>query len=321
MRYSVTPTSEPEHAGPFVIQSAARIRPSTDWRVVSRMLWALVLVSLAGPTFALPITSATGSYLSFRDCSSALPCDSGIPTQRGEDFTVAGGSAASASNSALGIGSASADFGAAIGAPVLRAEASTTSIGRVGATSIAVQRYQNTGATSTTAFFGGDLSFNLSGVSPSASVFTGIEVQLALFTTPTGTVDVADSLDRFAIFDLFSWQDLPGVVSIYDSGIVPYTTSTLPGSPIALTTPGITVAPGESFFVVARLLAIGAEGSTADASSTLLTGLYDSDSLEDRRLLTVEDGISAVQQVPLPSTLLLMILGLSTLLASRVFHR
>lgn len=275
-------------------------------------------VMCAAPVLALPITSGTGSYITFRDCSSSLPCDSGEPAQRAEDFTVAGASAASGANPTLGEGSASSSFGAVVGtdlaAPTLRARASTTPAGRIGATSIAVQRYENTGSVTTTAFFGGDLTFNLTDVSPTPSIFTGIEVQLALFTTPSGFIDVADSLDRFAIFDLFTWQDLPGVVSIYDSGLVSYTASTLPGAPIALTTPGIVVAPGESFFVLARLLAIGAEGSTADASSTLVTGLFDSMEAEERQLLGASSGFVAVRSVPLPGTAALLFLGVLGLL-------
>lgn len=276
--------------------------------------FALLALALSQPAMALPITSGTGSYLTFRDCSLALPCDSGELQQRADDFTAAGASSVTGSNPTLGSASASASFGAAVGAPVLRATATSTSTGRLGATTIAVQRYENTGAAAVTAFFGGDLSFSLTGVSEAPSVFTGIEVQLALFTTPLGFIDVADSADRFAIFDLFTWQDLPGVAPVYDSGIVPYTTSTLPGMPISLSTPGITVDPGESFFVLARLLAIGAEGSTADASSTLVTGLFDSMDLQDRQLLSDESGIIAFQAVPLPGTVPLLLLGFAGLL-------
>ena len=282
---------------------------------------ALLAFALSQTAAALPITSGTGSYLTFRDCALAAPCDSGVPEQRAEDFTVAGASSAVGSNPTLGSASASASFGATAGAPILRAAAASSSTGRLGATTIAVQRYENTGAAAVTAFFGGDLTFSLTDVSATPSVFTGIEVQLALFTIPSGFIDVADSSDRFAIFDLFSWQDLPGVTPIYDSGIVSYTTSTAPGMPISLTTPGITADPGESFFVLARLLAIGAEGSTADASSTLVTGLFDSMDLQDRELLGDDSGIVAIQTiqtVPLPGTAALLLLGFAGLMGRRL---
>lgn len=280
---------------------------------------ALLAFALSQTAAALPITSGTGSYLTFRDCSLPTPCDFGVPEQRAEDFTVAGASSAGDSNPTLG--SASASFGATAGAPVLRAAAASSSTGRLGATTIAVQRYENAGAAAVTAFFGGDLTFSLTDVSATPSVFTGIEVQLALFTTSSGFIDVADSSDRFAIFDLFSWQDLPGVTPIYDSGIVSYTTSTDPGMPISLTTPGITVNPGESFFVLARLLAIGAEGSTADASNTLVTGLFGSMDLQNRELLGDDSGIVAIQTiqtVPLPGTAALLLLGFAGLMGRRL---
>ncbi len=273
-------------------------------------LW-LSLCGGATQAMAIPITSATGSYLTFRDCSVGI-CDSGTPVLRGEEFTVAGPSSASATHATLGNSSASAAFGGTVGTPTLRARAQSNANGRLGATSIAVQRYENTSTESITAFFGGELSFTLTGVSSSPTVFTGIEAQLALFTTPLGYIDVTSPPpDRFAIFDLFTWYDIPGVVPVYDSGLVQY--GATPTAPISLTTPGILVAPGESFFVLARILAIGAEGSLADASSTLMTNLYDSGDIADREVLDSSSGLTPVTAVPTPATLALVAIGLAGL--------
>jgi hypothetical protein len=286
-------------------------------RIFTAIGYICLWLSLGGGAtlaVATPITSATGSYLTFRDCSIGV-CDSGIPVSHGEDFTVAGPSSVSTTHPTLGNSSASAAFGGSVGTPILRARAQSTKDGRLGATSIAVQRYENTGTEGITAYFGGELSFTLTGVSPSPTVFTGVEAQLALFTTPLGSIDVASSLDRFAIFDLFTWQDIAGVVPVYDSGLVKY--GATPGVPISLTSPGILVAPGESFFVLARILAIGAEGSLADASSTLITNLYDSGDIALREVLDSSSDLAPVTAVSSPATLALFTVGLAGLGWSR----
>lgn len=267
-----------------------------------------------GTAMATPITSATSVYLTYRDCTTGGPCDSGIPVQRARDFAEAGASSASATNPTLGSSSASAAFGSTLGSPVLRALADSTADGRLGATSIAVQRYDNTGSSSSTVFFGGELTFSLTGVDPLSTYFSGLQARLAVFRTPDGFIDVDTTSDAAAFFDLFLWSDIPGVTTLYDSGYQQFTTSTTPSTPIPLTTPGITSAPGESFFVYAELLAIGAEGATADASSTLVTNFYDTNDVQNRVVLDESSGLAAVTGIPVVSSLALLLSGMCGLL-------
>jgi hypothetical protein len=342
----------------------------------------LAVAGFASTTNAALVTSATGTYLSFRDCTKlnsipnaignggapancgtvfAAPSLSGDATagdpdfdkavniRSGEDwdFNISGPSGSADYVSALGVDAtyslgsarASATFGEAVGAPILKAEAISTVDGRIGASAAAIQRFDNTGDTAITTTFGGLLTFDITGTpSTDRGLETLVQITINLFTTPTGFIEVAEPGSKVSVFDLnadeFVITNTYGGTYLNESfSSATYTSA--PGVSSPILTDEITILPGESLFVNTFLNAFATGGATTDAFSTLETGFFDVErDVQTGEVLSAQifdptnqsspnplSSFVAVQEsrssVPVPSSYALLCLGLLLVRLSR----
>lgn len=311
-----------------------------------------VVISLA--VFTLPnnanavlLSSASGTFLSFRDCRIADGVPSGSVNLQGDpvtcddavarapdgsvitirtggefDFGAAAPSGSDLYFTTADLGQARAQslFGPVIGEPVLKAEASSTTDSRVGATAVALQRFDNTSDSLVTAIFGGELDYQLTGLNPASLESSGVQITIELFTIASNLVSIDTPFGIDSVFNLISGSGSLGgtQIALLNDSFNPtadgsYTFSNFTGP--------ISIDPGDSLFVSVNLLAFAARGATVDAFSTYTTGFFEEDS--DGNKIRIEDSSNPiiasleapriVQQVPIPASLWLFVIGLAAI--------
>ena len=243
-----------------------------------RLFATTTLALLLGATFAshaTEITAGTAEYITARDCTGGTTstCDDVSPIVMGQYGGNGGAfsSAATATFGGYGSASGSVSLSGTIGAPVLHASASSLADKRTNTNSVAVQSYLYTGAAPTTRTFGGTLTYDQFETGLYLDN-TGVYATIEAFTLTAAAIDVGVTQeDNFnALFDDdFSAEGYAQVASMTYSD-----TSTNPSGLGAL---GIDVplAPGETIWLRVLLQTPAANGSTVDASHTLVTAWND----------------------------------------------
>lgn len=271
-----------------------------------KKLLALV-VALAAPAsaFAIPVTASTAENITFRDCQTNgdTACDYMLGPVSGSLYDGAPGAiSSSAANTVTGYGSAagSVSLSGVAGAPVIRGSA-TSEIGkRTNSNSVAVQRYTYTGATTTTRTFEGALTYSqlLTG---SYGIPAGIHADIGVFTTPTSTLEVGDTVQSNfdTLFALFDPTQL-GYTSLASQLFADELSSVTNGTANLSAT--VTLNPGDAVWVYALVTTSTVSGGFVDASHTFVT------SWNDATDLVPSAGVTAV---PLPSTVSLLVTALA----------
>ena len=264
-----------------------------------RLLAHAAAVFLVAPVAAnaVEISAGTAEYVTFRDCiAGATACDDVSPIVSGLFGGSPGAYSSSADETFAGYGSASGSvsLSGTIGAPILHASASSDPGKRSNTNSVALQSYTYTGTEATTRTFGGTLTYSQveTGNYP---LNTGVYAVIDAFTLPTATIDVGDTPDSnfYTLFD----GGFPGYADVASSTFLD-TSSTAAGSGTFGVT--LTLTPGETIWLSVLLQTPAANGSSVDASHTLVTG-WD----------VTTDLTPAVTSVPEPSSLALLGLGLA----------
>lgn len=234
------------------------------------LIAATVLVAGPMATRAVPITYDTAEFASFHNCiAGATPCDDIGPTLGGVFGGNPGDATSSASATMAGYGtvSGSVSLSGTVGAPILRASATSESGTRQNTNSLALESYTYTGAAPTTRTFGGTLTYSqdLTGTFPFA-VGDGVFAVIDVFTLPGSTVDVgATPAENFvSLLDL----DFPGYA---DLGSQTYSDSASNATGLATLGVAVILNPGETVWVWALLQTPATDGSTVDASHTFVT--------------------------------------------------
>lgn len=269
-------------------------------------LVAAVLLAV-GPTaaHATLVSASTSEAASIRNCIAGVTaCDN---TSAPVVPTVFGGfpgyPTSSATNNLAGFGTASGSvsLSGTIGAPILRAGATSDPGVRTNTTSLALQSYTYTGTVSTTRTFGATLTYSQTLTGNYGDVGDGVIAGIDLFTLPGSTVDVGTTaVENFGA--LASPNLFPGYV---DLGSAQFNdpNSTLAAS--ATFGVPVTLNPGETIWVDVILQTPAPNGSTVDASHTLITS-WDNPA-----------NLTPAVSVPEPATLTLIGIGVAGLAASR----
>ena len=233
---------------------------------------------VAAATLALPwaaqatlISYGTVEFVTARLCiAGASGCDDVsriISSSRGG---LPGDAMSSASATFAGFGTAfgSVSLSGVVGAPILKASATSELGKRVNTNSIALQRYTYTGSAPSVRSFGGTLSYSqsLSG-DYSGAVGAGINALIDIFSLPTATVDVASAPDAY-FNDLFSHELFAGYSEIASSS---YQDRSSTSSGIGTLSVSVALNPGDTVWVWTLLQTPAANGSAVDASHTLVT--------------------------------------------------
>ena len=285
-------------------------------RIWSGVLSAAIgLLFTAGGASAVPVTNGSFVYLTFRDCAASPDCNGGLPIQRGFGTAFGATATQAASNPSLGNSFGEAGPSGVIGAPILRSRAAASSTGRLGASGFSLQRYVNTGPSTLTLAFGGDLTFSFTDPTPGdttsggAPIFSGVQVRFSLFETPSGVVDVDLSSNLATVGSVVNADQTPGTVFLYETtpSFLQFTTPTS-GSPISLMSTPITVNPGDGFFVYTHLLSVAGPNAVVDASSSFITNFFDATIPNAPVLLSPDSGLRLV--IPAPPALILFGAGL-----------
>jgi hypothetical protein len=251
-------------------------------------------------THAVEISAGTAEYVTFRDCIvGATACDGVSPIVSGLFGGSPGAYSSAASETFAGYGSAagSVSLSGTIGAPILHASASSFLGKRTNTNSVALQSYTYTGSAPTTRTFGGTLTYSQIETGPypdNAGVYAVIDA----FTLPTSTIDVGDAPDT-NFYTMFN-GGYPGYVDVASSTYLD-TSSTISGAGTFGVT--VTLTPGETIWLQVLLQTPAANGSSVDASHTLVTG-WD---------VTTDLTPAAIAVVPEPSSTALFGLGLAAL--------
>lgn len=272
-------------------------------RLSARTALALLLAAPLA-AHATEITAGTAELITARDCIAGptSSCDDVSPIVASQYGGNGGAFSSAATETFAGYGSASGSvsLSGTIGAPVLHASASSLADKRTNTNSVALQSYTYTGAAPTTRTFGGTLTYDQleTGLYPDN---TGVYALIDAFTLTASAIDVGTTPDdNFnTLFDGdFSAEGYTEVASM--------TFADTSSNPAGGGTFGVDVplAPGETIWLRVLLQTPAANGSTTDASHTLITGWNDSSDLTP--------AVTSLP-VPEPSPLALFGLGLAAI--------
>lgn len=275
-------------------------------RLSARNALALLLVAPLAAQ-AVEITAGTAEYVTFRDCiAGTTACDGVSPIVFGQYGGSPGTWSSAANVNYAGYGSAagSVSFSGAIGAPVLHANASSLAGKRTNTNSVALQSYTYTGSTPTTRTFGGTLTYNQfeTGNYPNNA---GVLATIDAFTLAAAAIDVGSTADSnfFALFD--ADYSAYGYADVASASYLDTASNPTGSGSFSVT---VNLAPGETIWLEVLLQTPAANGSTVDASHTLVTG-WD---------VTTDLTPAAISQpVPEPSSLALFGAGLAALVAAK----
>ena len=228
---------------------------------------------LAAPfaSHAVEITAGTAEYITARDCAGGATssCDDVSPIVMSQYGGNGGAysSAATATFGGYGTASGSVSLSGTIGAPVLHASATSLADKRTNTNSVAVQSYTYTGAAATTRNFGGTLTYNQFETGLYLNN-TGVFATIEAFTLTAAAIDVGTGPQQN--FDTLFNDDFSAEGYALVAQMTYADTST---NPTGLGTFGIDVplAPGETIWLRVLLQTPAANGSSVDASHTLVT--------------------------------------------------
>ena len=259
---------------------------------------------------ATPVYSDTSEFVTLRYCIrlGQTNCDDVTPILAGALGGFPGALSSSAimpSTPTFGSGSGSVSLSGVVGAPILRATATSDAGARVNTNSAALQQYTYTGAAPTTRTFGGTLTYSQSIVAGGpypGDIGNGISAHIAVFTLPGG-FDAGATAQSNA--DALHDPSTQAGFTLLNSADFFDTFSNASGDTDFGTT--VTLNPGEAVFVWVLIQTVAVNGSSIDASHTFVTQWNDSSNL------TPAD----VAVVPEPASLALLGIGIAGLCFSR----
>ena len=247
-------------------------------RLSARATLAL-LVAAPLAAHATEITAGTAEFITARNCAGGTTstCDLVSPIVASQ-FGGNGGaysSAATATFGGYGTASGSVSLSGTLGAPVLHASASSLADKRTNSNSVALQSYTYTGAAPTTRTFGGTLTYNQfeTGLYQDN---TGVYATIEAFTLTAAAIDVGStpSDNFYTLFnDDFSAEGYSLVAQMT------YSDTSSNASGAGSFGVDVPLTPGETIWLRVLLQTPAANGSTVDASHTLVTGWSDGSDL------------------------------------------
>ena len=256
---------------------------------------------LSNSAYSVGISSGTSEYVTMRNCSviGVTGCDEITRILYGSYGGLPGDSQSSAGLTVDGYGSASGSvsLSGVIGAPVLKASATSAVGRRINTNSIALQRYTYDGNISTTRTFGGMISYSQSSTGVySVGIGSGISANLEVFSLPTSTITVFNSFSANFNMLFSNYRNLPGFSSLGEA-----TFSDGNSTANGLGSIGVTVSlnPGDAIWVWALVQTPATNGGWIDSSHTFVTAWNETSNLTP----------SAVA-VPEPKTLALLLSGI-----------
>ena len=268
-------------------------------RNVQAAIFAIAAL-LSESVLPVEISAGTSEYITMRTCTviGASGCDQISPVQFGQFGGLPGDSESTVNLSVDGYGSGSSSvaLSGVIGAPILKASASSQSGKRISTNSIALQRYTYDGDTSTTRTFGGDIVYSQfsSGTYP-AGIGSGINANIEIFTLPTETISIRPT--AAANFNMLSsgYANLTGYSSLGYANFQDETSNAAGTGHLSVT---VQLNPGDVIWVWALLQTPATNGGWIDSSHTFVTSWDETSNLTP-----------SVVAVPEPGSLAMLILG------------
>jgi hypothetical protein len=282
-------------------------------RLLARAPLALLLAAPLA-AHAVQITAGTSEYVTFRDCiAGATACDSISPVITGAFGGNPGAYSSAASDTVAGYGSAtgSVSFSGVVGAPILHASAVSLAGKRTNTNSVAVQSYTYSGSVATTRTFGGTLTYNqvVTGAYPNNN--PGVYATIDAFTLTASAIDAGSS--QQSNFDALFGENFisdPGL-GYTDVGQSTFADSTTNAAGLGNLSVTVPLLPGQTIWLYVLLQTPALDGSTIDASHTLITGWDDATGLTPA---------VTSSPVPEPTSLALFGLGLAAVGVARRRH-
>jgi len=282
-------------------------------RLLARAPLALLLAAPLA-SHAVTITAGTSEYVTFRDCvPGTTACDSISPIRTGAYGGNPGAYSSAATDTVAGYGTASGSvsFSGAVGAPILHASASSLAGKRVNTNSVAVQSYTYTGSVATTRTFGGTLTYSQSISGSFGSNNPGVFATIDAFTLTAAGIDAGTTMESNfdALFgENFNIDPSVGYADVASNTYADSTSTTSGSGALSVTVP---LTPGETIWLYVLLQTPAIDGSSVDASHTLVTGWNDATDLTPA---------VTSSPVPEPAPLALFGLGLAAVAAARRRH-
>lgn len=265
---------------------------------------------LSGQAFSAEISAGTSEYVTIRTCTviGVSGCDQISRVMFGQYGGLPGDSSSTVNFSVdgYGSGSGSVSLSGVIGAPILKASASSESGRRINTNSIALQRYIYEGDTPATRTFGGNISYSqhASGTYPTGTG-SGINAQIEIFTLPTATISVNQS--AVANFNMLfgGYANLLGYSSLGAATFQDDISNAAGSGNLGVT---VQLNSGDAIWVWALVQTPATNGGWVDSSHTFVTAWNESINLTP-----------AVVAVPEPATMAMLLVGIAFLVtAARV---
>lgn len=261
---------------------------------------------LSESALSVEISAGTSEYVTMRICAvtGASGCDLISNVLYGRYGGLPGDSSSSVAFSVdgYGSGSGSVSLSGVIGAPVLKASASSQSERRINTNSIALQRYTYEGDAPTTRTFGGSISYSQhsTGIYPTGTG-SGINVNIDVFTLPTETISISPSAAANFRMLFGNYRNLLGYSSI---GEATFQDDLSNVAGIGHLSVEVQLNPGDAIWVWALVQTPATNGGWIDSSHTFVTSWSETNNLTP-----------SVIAVPESGTVAMMLLGI-TLLAT-----
>ena len=252
----------------------------------------IIAALLSESANSVEISAGTSEYVTMRNCSviGASGCDKITSILYGQYGGFPGDSHSNANLSVDGYGSGNGNVSLSgiIGAPILKASASSQSGKRINTNSIALQRYTYEGDTPTTRTFGGNISYSQhsTGIYPDgigSGIFAGIEI----FTLPTTTISIGSSAAANFVMLFVGYTNLLGYSSLGSASFQDGVSNAGGTGNLSVT---VQINPGDAIWVRALVQTPATNGGWIDSSHTFVTAWDETSNLTPAVVAVPEAG-------------------------------